>query len=426
MTSRRLYVKERGHTDVDPTIWTVLSKDKNFHRMLDRGFLSARLLANGLTRLEGSCYVGRVHCGDVEVELQEKVPGALETLLYYATHSAFKVERAKSPTSDLGTLAQLIIRQFLAAVTDYVSGSREFAYERQRKVGSLAGGRIDVAKSIQLRARGLGHLLAFEKNAITFNTPLNRVILAALAEVERLAQLIDVEPRDIERVRGLALLFSDCWDARLLVSDRVSLCQLADDLATSCTTIRHKDVAALAAVILAHESFERHAETGSYVPRAWFLNLEKLFERAIVLELRQRKLPSMSLFTGGERPRPMFERQSGMYTAHPDIVVVSEDGTVVVGDVKYKNWTGGAAPSDIYQLLSHTAAFSGRRSFLVFPNDEFLVVRLGKAVTGPDTWLFALDLNSLPESVALMAGELGIRVCIDSVQHELSRRRVGH
>ena len=79
-----------------------------------------------------------------------------------------------------------------------------------------------------------------------------------------------------------------------------------------------------------------------------------------------------------------------------------------MGDVKYKGWSGAAVASDLYQLLIHTAAFSGTQSFLVFPNDEYRAMRLGKAVTGSDTWLFALDLRNLTKSVSLMAHDLGI------------------
>ena len=110
MSPRRICVPERGQTDVDPAIWIALSGDKDFRKMLDKGVLSARLLANGLTRLQGSCYVGRAQCADIEVELHEKVPGALETLLYYATNSAFRVERMKGPASDLGNTGPIAHR----------------------------------------------------------------------------------------------------------------------------------------------------------------------------------------------------------------------------------------------------------------------------------------------------------------------------
>ena len=207
MTEHRVSVSERGQTDVANDAWALLSREESFRRLLEGGILSATLTPGGRTRLQGACYVGWARCGDVAIEIQEKVPGALRALLSHATNSAFRVEHAGSPASDLGALAVLLIQQFLSAVTKYVSESREFVYERRRRVGSLAGGRIDIARSVQLRARGLGHLLAFEKDVVSFNTRLNRVVLAALMEVERLVETIGVPAGDVARSRGLALLF---------------------------------------------------------------------------------------------------------------------------------------------------------------------------------------------------------------------------
>ena len=416
MISHKLFVRERDQTDVDPVIWAALSADTAFRHLLDTGILSAILLSNGLTRLRGACYVGRAQCADVEIEIQEKVPGALQSLLAYATGSAFRIEPTKSRASDLGQLTLLLIQQFLAGVTGYASRSRQFVYAQERKVGSLGGGKIEFAKSIQLRARGLGHLLAFKKDVITFNTLLNRVILAALMEVTRIGRVIDIDAATVQRARGLSLLFSDCRDSRLLTGRRSVFARDASSLTASHLAEEEKDVAALASVILAHEGFEWDATTCSHVPRSWFLNLENLFERAIVLQLRKLACPNASVSTGGESPQPIFDRQTGIYHAHPDVVVAHRDGLVIVGDVKYKNWSDRAVSSDLYQLLIHTAAFSGARSFLVFPCDEYKAIWLGRAVTGADTWLFALDLRNLKESVTRMANDLGIEVCDSAIQ----------
>ena len=412
MSELGVSVRERGQTDVAQDTWAVLSGEASFVRLLEGGVLSAALLPGGRVRLQGECFVGWAQCGDVAIDIQEKVPGALGALLCYATHSAFRIEHARSPASDLGTLAVLLIRQFLAAVTEYASGSREFVYERQRRVGSLVGGRIDIAGSLQLRARGLGHLLAFDKDVVSFNTALNRVVFAALMEVGRLAKVIGVGAADVARARGLALLFSDCRDVEVLFGERARLVRTASDLATSCRTPQQRDIAALASALLAHESFERRTATRAEVPRAWFLNLERLFERAVIVRLREAAPPGTTVSRGGEGPRPIFRRGTGTYSAYPDVVLSRSDGGVTVGDVKYKNWAGAAAASDIYQLLVHTSAFSGTVSFLVYPHDEYQAISLGEAVTGTDTWLFALDVRNLGDGVTRMADALGLDTSI--------------
>ena len=408
MTERTLLIKERGQTDVSRDVWVTLSEDRNFRRLLETGVVAVSLLPSGRVRLQGACYVGRARCAHVDIDLQEKVPGALEALLPYATSATFRVERVPRAASDVGSLIGLLIEQFLAAASTYTSRSREFTYVRERMFGSLAGGRIDVAKSLVLRARGLGHLLAFDKDVVTLSTPLNRVVLAALIEVERLAHIVDIRSAITTRARGLALLFADCRDTQVLFGDRSHLARLANDVAVSHQLPQESDVAALASVILARQSFESRTETGSRVPRSWFLNLESLFERAVITVLRETVAAGTSVFRGGERPQPVFRRSASKYRAHPDIILNSDGGQVTVGDVKYKNWAGTASPSDLYQILVHTSAFCGTTSFLVFPHDEYLALPLGEAATGSITWIFCLDIMDFANSIARMVEVLGV------------------
>ena len=228
-----------------------------------------------------------------------------------------------------------------------------------------------------------------------------------MIEVGRICHLVGIEPDDAARARGIALLFSDCRDTQVLVGDRADLVRLASNLTTSNLTVQQRDIAALASVILAHEGFEGLTDSGLLVPRSWFLNLEQLFEQAVISLLREVVPPGTFVSHGRMNPQPIFERETLVYQAHPDIVLVHESGRVTVGDVKYKNWLGTAVASDLYQLLVHTSAFSGSTSFLVFPHDEYQARSLGEAVTGPDAWLFALDVSNLTDSVARMAGDLG-------------------
>ena len=408
MSHHKLLVTERSDTQVGRSVWAALFQEPAFHRLLDSRILNASVLANGSARIQGSCYVGRAICGDVVIEIREKVPGAVESLLPYAAGSAFRIERSKSPASDIGQLTVLLIQHFLAAVHDYVSRSRQFVYERRSEVGCLIGGQIDMSRSMRLRARGLGHLVAFRRNVISFGTPLNRVILAALIEVERIARVIDVGSEILERARGLSLMFSDCRDVRLLFGDRCAIAREAAAVADSPLPSQQGDVAALASVVLAHEGFQWDATVDSRVPRSWFLNLEWLFERAVRCELQQAVDASNSVYFGSYRSRPVLVERRTVYRARPDLVVARQDGRVIVGDVKYKRWTRRIAAADLYQLLVHTAAFSGDQSFVAFPSDEYQIVQLGKSVTDTQTWLFALDLMNFRQSVAQMARDLGV------------------
>ena len=404
---RRVFaVPERGHVDVPLPVWERLESSDEFRRLLTRGVLAATLLPRRGVRLHGSCYVGRAQCGEVVLELREKIAGALVSLLGHATHDAFKMERAEAPASDLGDLTALLVCQFLAAVTSYASRGRNFRYSVERRTGSLVGGRLDITRSVQLRARGLGHLLVFDKNTVSHNTPVNRIVLAALREVEHLARLVRITPDDVVRARGLTILFADCRDAEILFGRRTSFMDQAQSLLHTVLPAPVRDMIALASVILAHESFEHSAQAVASVPRTWFLNLEALFETAVRNVLAHVMHPSHRVTLGSEHGRRVFARVTGNYAAYPDLVVSRARAVEAIGDVKYKIWDGSAAAGDVYQLLIHAAAFKCRHAFLVFPSDRFEVRRLGKATTDCDVMFFAVDVRNLSGDVDSLVTEL--------------------
>lgn len=401
-------VPERGHADLSHTVWRKLQSSSGFARLLDHGVLRASVLPGGGVRLHGTCYVGRAVAGDIVVELREKVPGALASLLVHATHDAFKVERLTAPASDLGDLIGLLIRHFLSSVTAYASRGRGFRYVAEKKRGSLAGGRLDITKTVQLRARGLGHVLAFEKSAVAFDTPVNRVVLAALREVERLTGVVRLSQDDAVRARGLAMLFSDCRDADIVFGRRLALVDQAHALLQTPLSSAVRDMVALASVVLAHESFEHSESTGRSTPRSWFLNLEVLFETAVRSVLADLLSHSHRVTTAADYRRRVFGAVVGEYGAHPDLVVSRELRVEAIGDVKYKTWDGKPSEDDIYQLLVHSAAFDAPKAFLVYPSNTFEMRSLGKAVTGGSVASFAVDVRTLRRDLGRVVREMGL------------------
>lgn len=406
--TNRVRVPERGHTDIDPETWRALSGQPSFWRLVQQGVVGISLPQRGRVRLDGKCYVGRARVGESTVELVDKVPGALAALLGFATHRAFRLEEMEAPSTELGELARLLVHQFLESLRAYVSRGRDFQYVRRGSIGSLVGGRIDLTRTLRLRARGLRHLVAFDRSFVARNTPKNRVLLAAVREIERISALIELSHNDVASARGLALLFSDCRDPEVLFGKRERLVQYAERLAVDRRETLHQDLLTLAAVILSHESFEPEGPVAGVVPRAWFLNLETLFETAVRRVLRLLVPDGVTVVSGTRQPPRIFEREQRVYRAKPDLVLRSEVLVAAVGDVKYKQWSGSADEADLYQLLVHAATYKADRCFLVFPHDSFEVRDLGLSSTGCRTWLFAVDVRTLVEGLrsALAAMEL--------------------
>ena len=113
-------IPERGHVDIPLSIWEKLESTLQLRYLLERGIMSVSLLPGQEVRLHGSCYVGKAICQNYVLEFKEKINGALNSLLAHATHSAFRIENASTPASELGDLAALLVNQFLTAVTKYV------------------------------------------------------------------------------------------------------------------------------------------------------------------------------------------------------------------------------------------------------------------------------------------------------------------
>jgi 5-methylcytosine-specific restriction endonuclease McrBC regulatory subunit McrC len=402
-------VPERGTVDVPIVAWREASRSPVFWSLVERGVVTVEQLRGGRARLTGGCYVGRSRVAEgLVLEMHEKIAGSLAALLRFASGTDFRVKHVPGPSSELGPLIALLVTHSVDAVRRYAARGRLFMYEKLSKKGSLVGGRLDVARTTRLWARGLRHLAAFDKNVVTFNLPINRSILSALREVERIGRLIQL-PRDVvARVRTMALLFDDCRNAEVLFGARTEAARRAEKLAESASDKAIADMLALAAIILSHESFEHDSSLAGTAPRSWFLNLESLFERAVRETMRAAVGSTGSVVAGRLSPPPIFPPRSDAFRANPDLVIRRGSSLPCVGDVKYKQWSRLPSASDVYQLLVHASAFGAKQAFLVFPGDAFDVQVLGDAVTGARASTYGVDVRVLDDDIKTMLQDLGV------------------
>lgn len=402
-------VPERGTIDVPIALWKEASNSPVFWKLVERRVVTVEQLSGARVRLTGGCYVGRsLITENLILEVHEKVVGSLAASLHFASGADFRVEHAPGPSSELGPLIALLVTHFVETVRSYVARGRVFRYEKLSVKGSLIGGRLDMTRTLSLWARGLRHLVAFDKNVVTFDLPINRTILSALREVERVGQLIQL-PRDVvARVRTMAMLFDDCRNAEVLSGARAESARRAETLAASTSDKAIADMLSLAAIILSHESFEHDSEGRGTVPRSWFLNLETLFERAVRETMRAAVATNGSVVTGRASPPPIFSQIGNAFRANPDLVIKRGTSSPCVGDVKYKQWGRRPSASDIYQLLVHASAFGANQAFLVYPGEAFDVHVLGDAVTGARTSTYCVDVRVLDVHIKVILQDLGL------------------
>lgn len=124
-------VPERGSTTITAEAMATISQSPEFWSLIDRGILSTTLLPAGAVRLDAGPFVGRCHCGDAIVEVIEKIPGALRSLLMYASGSAFRLEAITGVRTELGPLIALLVHAFLIETRAYLTAGKEFRYARR-------------------------------------------------------------------------------------------------------------------------------------------------------------------------------------------------------------------------------------------------------------------------------------------------------
>lgn len=390
-----LRVPERGSLDLGTSEWSLLRSHDAFWRLVDARIVSVTAGRSGKATLNGTSFVGRASIGALTLECSEKVPGALLGLLA-TTSASFRGVTAPAPATDLGETVQLLVEAFVSEVRRYVGAGRDWRYEDRRYVSSLIGGRLHLPSTVHLRARGITHKVAFDRSEISHATPTNRVVLAGLREVEVLAGLVHLPAKMLTAARTMALFFEDCRDDVVMFGERSDLADTARDLADVSARAEDELMLSLASVLLTHTSFEVAETKPGTVPLSWFVNLERLFEKAVIEALAVLTPDSVRVSKGGPLGKSTFS--SGLLAADPDLVV--RGVTTCIGDVKYKSWSKTAAPSDLYQLLVHAAVFRSGEAFLVYPSDAYEEVDLGDAVTDTHVRLFAVDIRDVANGVA--------------------------
>lgn len=382
----------------DPVLWRLVPT-----------YLTVEQQGPETIKLAARAFIGRADLSNGSLEIIEKIPGETAVLLGHATNGSFKVAALSSEAGRPGVLVSLLVHQFLESVRAYASAGRIGAYARRPAVSSLVGGRIRMVDTIRLRARGMPHLVAFDRTVLAFDTPLNRAVRAALREIEDLARRLPLDQKDLASARGLATVFGDCMDARFLATPTESFLADLQMVLADPWMLQVRDLSELTTAILARLSLDVPDAAMQHAPRAWFIDLGSLFEDACRGTLR-RLATKLATVEKGRRDRQLFsDAPADRYRADPDIVIRLLDGSrLAVGDVKHKEWTGAASQEDVYQLLAHTATYGAKDCFLIFAHTAFDVVDLGANPLGGNTWLFAVDVRSLDRGIAEIGSMLGV------------------
>lgn len=376
-------VPERGSSRLAPEVWAQLSASSAFWALVQQEIVRPVATSKGAWSLHAGSFVGRALIGEIVLEVSEKIPGALAGLLSVLTPNSFKSANAGSPLTKTDQPAPLLARAFLLAARTYLSGLKLVSYRRENSVGSLVSGRLEPVKTARLRASGVRHKVSFSRWALSDDLPLNRVLYAALGEVARGGRQLGLSVPEIATARALRLAFDDD-SVRPHLGERVSdLAELA--WAEAKVPGRRREVTEVAELAAAILSSLDLAWTGAWDfsgPRAWFLNLENLFERAVRTCVAECLSGQADVSGPSERP-PLFALHPQRYRANPDVVITPKAGSLVIGDAKYKDLELWPKAADVHELLAHAAAYGAVAGVLFYPSPGDVTVRnLGPSAGG--------------------------------------------
>lgn len=389
---QNLEVPERGKRIIDSATWRTLRQSEAFWRLVTAKILKVEAMRDGRATLTGGAFVGRADIDDFRLDVVEKIPGALAALLTARTprlRGVLAPSRAVSIAESVGVVAEA----FLGELRNYIGEGRQWVYTTEKQVSSNASGRIRAVDTVRLRARGIRHVVAYDRTTSTRSTPLNVLLASALRELEFLGGVGLVSQKLVTSGRLAASSFADIRPIRPHLPSEGPVQQEVPE--------RWQALADLARAVLLHLGPSLTSPSETLVPRSWFVNLELLFEEVV-----RRGLNEGSSFQVTKGGGPFIFDDSSLMQANPDLVVQRGHGVVGVGDVKYKDAWPVPSHHDVYQLLAHGSAFETRDLFLVYPGGRDDISVLGATVGGVTITAYMLDVANINSALLRLSGAL--------------------
>lgn len=412
---------------MQPDEWLLLDNSVGFWRLVEAGYVSVRRAGPSRYEIAGHKYVGRALLDDIELRVEEKVSGTLLSLAAAATGTELRIVEEEAPATAFDHVSRLLMRQFTLAAEGYVAHRRKPRYEYRPRHGPVLSGALDMPGTMRLHATGrLGHF-AFSQGRVVCDEPLDRLVLAGLESLERAAEALRLDDETLYGARWLAGALAEVRDTRFLLTGEESFLGVADDIESAPDQMpADVDLARLSVVALLHRGFAPNMPSDGEVPRAWFVDLETLFESAVRTTLR-RLLGAVVVDRGEGFSRRMFRGGSDSSLTHPDLVVHRAGHVLAAGDVKYKALPSSLGDGederdedesprrsvehgrpDLYQVLVHAASLGAARAFLVYAGESYACAYPGIAATGAATWTAMVRPHELRADLAALAAEIGL------------------
>ena len=377
--------------------------------------------------LKAGQIVGILVTPETTLEILPKIDGKkgeVRKALLRMLAVAWELRVVDGELADLDTqrhdLLELIISLFAVRLLAAVRRGLPHRYVAHEEESRLLRGRLDVTRQVtHLAVRP--DRLACRFDEMSPDTPLNRVLKAAVSRLARLTRSL----ANARRLAELAARFDSVPDT----SD-----PLREPVRLDRTNTSFHDLHRLARLFLAGEW--QSTAGGREAGFALLFPMNLLFEKFIGKSL-QRALASCRTVTVRLQDRRHYALSDGdgrtqLFNLRPDAVIETPPDDSIVLDTKWKRLTSdkkalGVAESDVYQMLAYGRAYGAARLVLLYPwhpelgEDEGVIRRWTVTDAGGD---YCLDISTIkvgrPDPVRV-AETLRVIVASPGSVHDFSR-----
>ena len=293
--------------------------------------------------------------------------GAVRTALVRMLAVAWELRVADGELAALDTqrhdLLELLVGLFTGRLLGAVRRGLPHRYVPHEEDLEWLRGRLDVTRQVtHLAVRP--NRLACRFDELSPDTPLNRVLKAAVSRLARLTRSID----NARRLAELAARFEPVRDTADPLRERVRL----DRTNSAFHALHH-----LARLFLAGEW--QSTAGGREAGFALLFPMNVLFEAFIGKSLRRALAPcrTVTVRLQDRRHHAVIDEdgRTGRFNLRPDAVIETPPERPIVLDTKWKRLdsgkeTLGVEESDVYQMLAYGRAYGAARLVLLYPWDR--------------------------------------------------------
>jgi len=308
------------------------------------------------------------------------------------------------------TIVEVLANKFLEELYNLIRLNLRREYVRERLKTRTPAGKILVSQTL-MKLPHRRDLFIVERELLSPNNPLNRLMRTAVEEIEKIA----VMERTFNLTRAVLNLFDQLEVGRSRNPTRelegIRLHRLAKD---------YEPLLNFAQFLFNHLKIHKEEDKRTW---SFLFNMDKVFE-----ELVCRSLKINSIYNISCQKKERYE----FLTLTPDVTVRCNNDICYILDAKWKvgEKNGNIPNSDIYQIVSYLALLGGKKGVLIYPDlnrdkktIRFSIPRISQepevVILNLDLWNIFLEVKGRVEERS-NSSTLNIKELVEELQRAVN------